>query len=219
MRKDDLWLVPLKQLNICFCRQTKTETDFVMLRKWNNILFQILTMSSSWEDREVLGEVWGGQVPAVFTLSELDQVTDSAPCYIMLPRMSYLPLATDKVRKHFSSNISSASDMWFSHDDVPLRWHHPIGLLYDQLSCNNPELTLPWRITVHFSQFPVDTLLPCQTRDQVTTIIIMTSHLQIISNLRWRQCSCPVWRRLISWNTAARLCRRCRRKIITSCGR
>lgn len=132
-------------------------------------------MSSSWEDREVLGEVWGGQVPAVFTLSEQDQVTDSAPCYIMLPRMSYLPLATDKVRKHFSSNISSASDMWFSHDDVPLRWHHPIGLLYDQLSCNNPELTLPWRITVHFSQFPVDTLLPCQTRDQVTTIIIMTS--------------------------------------------
>ena len=132
-------------------------------------------MSSSWEDREVLGEVWGGQVPAVFTLSEQDQVTDSAPCYIMLPRMSYLPLATDKVRKHFSSNISSASDMWFSHDGVPLRWHHPIGLLYDLLSCNNPELTLPWRITVHFSQFPVDTLLPCQTRDQVTTIIVMTS--------------------------------------------
>ena len=60
--------------------------------------------SSSWEDREVLQEVWGGRVPAVFRLSEADQrpEQEAEPCCLLLPRMSYLPLATDKVRRHFA---------------------------------------------------------------------------------------------------------------------
>ena len=47
------------------------------------------------EDREVLGEVWGGRVPAIFSLAEEDGTAE--PCSLMLPRMSYLPLATEKV--------------------------------------------------------------------------------------------------------------------------
>ena len=47
------------------------------------------------EDREVLGEVWGGRVPAIFSLAEEDGTAE--PCCLMLPRMSYLPLATEKV--------------------------------------------------------------------------------------------------------------------------
>ena len=56
-------------------------------------------MTSS-EDREVLQKVWAGRIPAMFTLSEQDcgdMDTTPDPCYLMLPRMSYLPLATDKV--------------------------------------------------------------------------------------------------------------------------
>ena len=53
---------------------------------------------SSREDREVLQEVWSGRIPAMFTLSEEDcRDTTPDPCYLMLPRMSYLPLATEKV--------------------------------------------------------------------------------------------------------------------------
>ena len=53
---------------------------------------------SSKEDREVLEEVWAGKIPAMFTLSEQDcGNTSPDPCYLMLPRMSYLPLATEKV--------------------------------------------------------------------------------------------------------------------------
>ena len=60
-------------------------------------------MSGSWEDREVLQEVWAGKLPTVFSLAEADTELGEAeeapaPCYLMLPRMSYLPLAMDKVR-------------------------------------------------------------------------------------------------------------------------
>ena len=51
----------------------------------------------SFEDREVLREVWEGRVPAVFRLSEDDCVENPDPTYLLLPRLSYLPLATDKV--------------------------------------------------------------------------------------------------------------------------
>jgi len=60
-------------------------------------------------------------------------------------------------------------DMWFSYNDIPLRWHHPIGLLHDLLV---RERDLPWPLTVHFSQFPTEQILPCSTRDQVETVFM-----------------------------------------------
>ena len=52
------------------------------------------------DDREVLREVWDGRIPAVFTLaaSEVETLTAPEPYYLLLPRQSYLPLVTDKVR-------------------------------------------------------------------------------------------------------------------------
>eukprot|EP00092_Neocalanus_flemingeri_P048084 GFUD01054748.1.p1 GENE.GFUD01054748.1~~GFUD01054748.1.p1 ORF type:complete len:268 (+),score=101.12 GFUD01054748.1:55-858(+) len=128
-------------------------------------------MSSS-EDREVLQEVWAGRIPAMFTLSEQDCAdTTPDPCYLMLPRMSYLPLATDKVRKQFSSHLSGqAGEMWFSYRGSPLRWHHPIGLLYDLLA--DQDSSLPWSITTHFSHFPTDQILSCQAREQVEAVFM-----------------------------------------------
>jgi len=129
--------------------------------------------SSSWEDREVLQEVWGGRVPAVFRLSEADQrpEQEAEPCCLLLPRMSYLPLATDKVRRHFAGAGDQQQVMWFSYRGTPLRWHHPIGLLYDLL-CGTGGGELPWEVTAHLSDFPSDLLLPCSTRDQVETVFM-----------------------------------------------
>jgi len=139
-------------------------------------------MSGSWEDREVLQEVWAGKLPAVFSLAEADTELGEAeegpaPCYLMLPRMSYLPLAMDKVKKHFSdSQRPGAQDntgqMWFSYRGSPLRWHQPIGLLYDLLCSAGDGQELPWEITVHLTSFPVDQLLPLHTRDQVETVFM-----------------------------------------------
>lgn len=139
-------------------------------------------MSGSWEDREVMQEVWAGKLPAVFSLAEAD--TDlgeseeaPAPCYLMLPRMSYLPLAMDKVRKHFTDCLrpgaqDNTGQMWFSHQGTPLRWHQPIGLLYDLLCYGEEVKELPWQITVHLTDFPTEQLLPLHTRDQVETVFM-----------------------------------------------
>jgi len=127
----------------------------------------------SMEDREVLQEVWSGKIPVMFTLADTDcgDVTPD-PCYLMLPRMSYLPLATDKVRKYFTPVSKQSGEMWFSYRSSPLRWHHPIGLLYDLLVREGSDTTLPWPLTVHFSSFPSDQILPCHAREQVESVFM-----------------------------------------------
>ena len=71
----------------------------------------------------------------------------------------------------------SASSAWFSFEGVPLKWHHPIGLLYDLFSGAAPALpssahqgsgattaggsatSLPWKLVIHYSDFPSDQLV------------------------------------------------------------
>lgn len=43
----------------------------------------------------------------------------------MVPRLTYFPLVTDKVQKHFSNHIkdeSVGSEMWLDYDSQPLKW-------------------------------------------------------------------------------------------------
>lgn len=127
-------------------------------------------------DREVLREVWEGKLPVCFKLDP-DEVADLQqpdPFYLMVPRLSYFPLGkscvfwdflivttalasvTDKVRKHFQKHISTDKqdqEMWLEYNGQPMKWHFPIGVLYDLLVDTDTE-TLPWVITVHFDKFP-----------------------------------------------------------------
>jgi len=134
----------------------------------------VIDIASMSEDREVLSEVWGGRVPAIFNLAEQDGAAE--PCCLMLPRMSYLPLITEKVKSHFSPNAEHKGPIWFSHKKIPLRWHLPIGLLFDMLGSRHQEVTpgsrLPWSITVHLSEFPAETLLECPSREAVESIFM-----------------------------------------------
>ena len=68
-----------------------------------------------------------------------------------------------------------AHDGWFSFEDVPLKWHYPLGLLFDLFSGAIPSQSpssspreiaspdeggsLPWRITLHFTDWPDDQLV------------------------------------------------------------
>lgn len=127
------------------------------------------------EDREVLREVWEGRIPTAFNLASEDVSTAISPetYYVMLPRMSYFALATDKVKKYFSKFVSDDSingDVWFSFHGNPVKLHLPIGLIYDQMkveATNSEALGPPWKLNVHFGDFPEETILKCFSRDDV----------------------------------------------------
>jgi autophagy-related protein 5 len=73
-------------------------------------------------------------------------------------------------------------EAWLSFEGVPLKWHYPLGLLYDLFSGAEPvdfdkqrredptmsQITveaasgsspLPWTLTVHFTEYPGDQLI------------------------------------------------------------
>ena len=74
------------------------------------------------------------------------------------------------------------SGAWFSFETLPLKWHYPIGLLYDLFSGAAPVPSpppkapgkynvatdesappLPWSLVMHYSGFPADQLVPCDS--------------------------------------------------------
>lgn len=53
-------------------------------------------------DREVLREIWDGKIPVCFTLNseEICDLQGPDPFYLMVSRLSYFPLCTEKVRNN-----------------------------------------------------------------------------------------------------------------------
>ncbi|KAL4885901.1 autophagy protein Apg5-domain-containing protein [Aspergillus karnatakaensis] len=126
--------------------------------------------------------IWEGQLPLEISLAPSESRTydKTDPYLISYPRISYLPLLLPKLRAFFDSSLidpaaSAAHDGWFSFEGVPLKWHYPVGLLYDLYAGAEPatkssdaEYTssdsnktdpLPWRLVVHFSNYPADELV------------------------------------------------------------
>ncbi|KAL5333832.1 autophagy protein Apg5-domain-containing protein [Aspergillus crustosus] len=126
--------------------------------------------------------VWEGQLPLEITLASSESRTydKTDPYLISYPRISYLPSLLPKLRAFFSSSLidpsaSAAHEGWFSVEGVPLKWHYPIGLLYDLYAGSDPatkssdvEYTssnsstkdpLPWRLVIHFSEWPAEELV------------------------------------------------------------
>ncbi|XP_046353948.2 autophagy protein 5-like isoform X2 [Haliotis rufescens] len=120
------------------------------------------------EDREILREVWEGRIPVCFALAseEIETVEQPDPYYLLVPRQSYFPLVTDKVQKHFlkSVEVEKQGEMWLEFEGQPLRWHYPIGVLFDLYGSGT---SLPWSVTVHFQHFPEDELLHCPNKEAV----------------------------------------------------
>lgn len=132
------------------------------------------------EDREVIREVWEGKIPTCFRLGseEAEETLQESPelFYLMLPRQSYLPLMTNKVKNFFDRYINERKEneeMWFEYEGVPVQWHLPIGLLYDMtlLRKNANPLDksdlLPWNLTVRFGNFPEKEIISFMSRDYI----------------------------------------------------
>jgi len=126
------------------------------------------------DDKEILREVWEGRLPVCFNLSsdEITTVEQPEPCYLLIPRMSYFPLVTDKVFRHFqkASNQDDINEMWLESNGQPLKWHYPIGVLYDLYGDNS----LPWNVTLHFKRYPVNEIIKCLGRECVEAHFMST---------------------------------------------
>lgn len=92
--------------------------------------------------------------------------------------MSYLPLLIPDIKRHLAelvldengSQFLKEDDWWFEAEGgVLMKWHWPIGLLYDHYSTSvSPAVAsastsrnhfLPFRITLHLAAPPTDKLL------------------------------------------------------------
>jgi hypothetical protein len=70
-------------------------------------------------------ELWLGSLPVEFSLANSDLSSCQAPecVYILCPRMGYLRVAAIDVVNYFIDfAIEFSKDVWFSYNDIPLKW-------------------------------------------------------------------------------------------------
>ncbi|EYE99636.1 autophagy protein 5 [Aspergillus ruber CBS 135680] len=124
--------------------------------------------------------VWDGKLPLEIVLapSESRSYDQTDPYLIACSRLAYLPSLLPRLRAFFSPSLidpnSHSHDGWFSFEGVPLKWHYPIGLLYDLYAEADPASSKgsksdeagetasgphSWRLTVHFNDWPHEELV------------------------------------------------------------
>eukprot|EP00164_Ancoracysta_twista_P002485 GFYU01003300.1.p1 GENE.GFYU01003300.1~~GFYU01003300.1.p1 ORF type:complete len:282 (-),score=65.61 GFYU01003300.1:295-1140(-) len=119
------------------------------------------------DDSLVHRKVWEGSVPISISLStqELTTTAPPPPMYSLVSRVTYLSLLIERVREHFTEHAVAGEDqVWFEYDGKPLKWHLPVGALFDTYS---NDRQLPWQLTVHFRNFPSRMLVKIQNDDEV----------------------------------------------------
>ncbi|KAK6497860.1 autophagy protein 5 [Arthrobotrys musiformis] len=145
--------------------------------------------------------VWDGSIPFKVMLDPSEcRIFDKAdPYYFQADRVAYLPFYLPRIYKFFEDflidrAVSTVESAWFEVDNAPLRWHWPVGLLYDFYTALDPTKTptlpptnhdrpgspplaadpepgaapVPWTITLRFASYPNDlltTLTPTSTHD------------------------------------------------------
>ncbi|EME39498.1 hypothetical protein DOTSEDRAFT_180063 [Dothistroma septosporum NZE10] len=135
-------------------------------------------------------KIWSGSLALEIRLAASDCRTydESEPYYVQYPRLSYLAFLLPRLHSFFASSLIdpgvSAHDAWLSFEDVPMKWHYPLGLLYDLFSGAEPSdleatgaehasqfvadasvttSTIPWKLTIHYTDFPDEQLIQLDT--------------------------------------------------------
>ncbi|KAL2863780.1 autophagy protein 5 [Aspergillus lucknowensis] len=131
--------------------------------------------------------IWDGHLSLSITLapSESRKFDQTDPYLISYPRISYLPSLLPRLKAFFHSSLIdpaaySPHDGWFSFENVALKWHYPVGLLYDLYAGADPatkssdtesssskDASLPWRLVVHFSDWPGEELVRLDAQGMV----------------------------------------------------
>lgn len=90
-------------------------------------------------DREVLRLIWDGKIPICFIPdpTEIEVSQHPEPMFLMVSRLTYLPLVTEKVTKHFGRHVNNEhqDEVWFECNGRALKWNCPIGKSLFVSSC------------------------------------------------------------------------------------
>ncbi|KAI9767596.1 MAG: autophagy protein 5 [Geoglossum simile] len=128
------------------------------------------------------------RAPLTFNLLKANGV---ANLQIHYPRISYFPFLLQRLKAFFTPFLIQPDvpthDGWLSFEGVPLKWHYPVGLLYDLFSGADPmnskgggstagqdsgsgdgvSAILPWRLELHFTEWPYDQLVKLDKDERV----------------------------------------------------
>lgn len=103
--------------------------------------------------------IWEGTIPICVSIdpTELPAGSDSTidSTYLIVPRISYLPLIIADVKKNLlelvleqpALNALNEKELWFEYEGQPLRWHWQIGLLYDYHTSNAARTAIAYQST------------------------------------------------------------------------
>ncbi|KAI0071778.1 hypothetical protein K474DRAFT_1606304 [Panus rudis PR-1116 ss-1] len=124
---------------------------------------------------------WEGTVPLEIRVDSKELPANSdrglETYYIQAPRVSYLPLLVPEIKRYLldvvfdenAARIIKEEDWWFeSEEGVLLKWHWPIGLIYDNHTISasaRPNTStaslqsVPLRLILHLASPPTEKLL------------------------------------------------------------
>lgn len=97
----------------------------------------------------------------------------------MVQRQTYFPLVMDKVQRHFAEHVSNSvrsNETWLDYNGTPLKWHYPVGLLYDLYAnegTGQSSINIPWILNVHFDNYPND-MLQYKNKDMIEAYFLST---------------------------------------------
>ncbi|KAI0033448.1 autophagy protein Apg5-domain-containing protein [Vararia minispora EC-137] len=122
--------------------------------------------------------VWEGTVPLEIRVDPKELPANSnrglEVCFVQASRVSYLPLLVPDLKRFLSdivfddeaARVLNEEDWWFeSEEGTLLKWHWPIGLIYDNhttMQSTKPAPTAPsapLRLVLHLASPPTDKLL------------------------------------------------------------
>ncbi|KAI8897772.1 autophagy protein Apg5-domain-containing protein [Globomyces pollinis-pini] len=105
-------------------------------------------------DPEISRTVKTLTIPIIVTVAFDDNTRNPIKYHTNLFRSSYLYLILPSLMEYCEKLNQPGLDVskcWFEYNNIPLKWHLPVGLLYDQF-----ELSSPWKIQLNLKNFPND---------------------------------------------------------------
>ncbi|CAM4925853.1 unnamed protein product [Rotaria socialis] len=148
-------------------------------------------MTSLLDDKEITRELWQSHLPVCFILADEDKnkmnrSESPEPLYLMLARHSYFPCFIEKIHRYYcnyfkndpndTTNNMNLANLWLEYESIPLKWHYPIGVLYDLYvsSLSSISSHVPWQIIVHLSKFPEGEIIRFPDKESIEAHFMST---------------------------------------------